>query len=325
MKEVSPKKPAHNGWNRFLLITLTFLLVLCTYATVLRDNFLTAAKAYVFLKEAKVFVVTADIVKSEINAKLPESIKDNYIKNAVVAKLLDIVVTPENVAKVAEPGINAAYRLAKAPTDIENNKVVLDTSQYKTQASEYIPSLGLPKVITEAANDLIAAVPAELTLVDLEKRPNSLLATFIRIREMMKTINDIANVLWVITIINLLALVVVNLKSLGRLLHSLGWSFGVAGSLIVVGSYIFTPIIGAIVPQSTDPVIGNSMNTLVNNITAQYFVLTRGYGWLFIIIAAVACLAYWLVNTKRAKELFAGGFDKFKQTLGIDKSKGHKA
>lgn len=324
MKETASIKPAHNGWNRFLLILLTILLVVCTYATVLRDNFLTGAKAFVFLKEAKVFVTTAEIVKSEINNKLPASIKDNYIKNAIVSKLLDIVVTPENVAKVAEPGINAAYKLAKAPTEIENNKVVLDTSQYKKQASEYIPGLQLPKVITEAANDLVNAVPDNLTIVDLQKRPNALLATFIRIRDVMRTINDITNVLWVLTVINLLALVIVNLKSLGRLLHSIGWSFGVAGSIIVVGSYIFPPITSSVIPQSTDPVIGNAMNTMVNNITYQYFALTRGYGWLLVVIAAFACLAYWLINTKRAKELLSGGFDKFKQTLSGKPTKSHK-
>lgn len=324
MKESTTKTPAHNGWNRFLLILLTILLVVCTYATVLRDNFLTGAKAFVFLKEAKVFVTTAEIVKSEISAKLPDSIKNNYIKQAIANKLLDIIVTPENVAKVAEPGIDAAYKLAKAPTDIENNKVVLDTTQYKKQASEYIPGLQLPKVIIDEANDLINAVPNDLTIVDLQKRPNSVLATFIRIRDLMRTINDVTNVLWILTVVNLLALVLVNIKSMGRFLHSLGWSFGVAGSIIVVGSYILPPITTAVVPQSTDPVIGNAMNTLVSNITNQYFVLTRGYGWLLIIIAVFACLAYWLINTKRAKELLAGGFDKFKQTLVGKSPKPHK-
>lgn len=325
MKEATVTKPAHSGWNKFLLILLTVLLVLCTYATVLRDNFLTGAKAFVFLKEAKVFVTTAEIVKSEINAKLPDSIKNNYIKQAIVSKLLDIIITPENVAKVAEPGINAAYKLAKAPTDIENNKVVLDTTQYKQQASEYIPGLQLPKVITDAANDLVNAVPNDLTIVDLEKRPNSILATFIRIRDLMRTINDVTNVLWVLTIINLIALVLVNIKSIGRLLHSFGWSFGVAGSIVVVGSYIFPPIATAVVPQSTDPIIGNAMNTMVSNIIYQYFVLTRGYGWLLVLIAVFACLAYWLINTKRAKELLSGGLDKFKQTISGKTSKAHKS
>ena len=325
MKEVTTTKPAHSGWNKFLLILLTVLLVLGTYATVIRDNFLTGAKAFVFLKEAKVFVSTAEIVKSEINAKLPASIKDNFIKQALVGKILDIVVTPENVAKVAEPGINAAYKLAQAPTDIEGNKVVLDTSKYKQQASEYIPSLQLPKVVTDAANELVKSVPNDLTIVDLEKRPNSILATFIRIRDMMRTINDITNILWVLTLINLIALVVVNLKSIGRLLHSLGWSFGVAGSVVVVGSFIFPPIMSSVIPQSTDPVIGNAMNTMVNNIIYQYFVITRGYGWLLVVIAALACLAYWLINSKHAKELLSGGYVKLKSTMSGKTSKPHKS
>lgn len=323
MNEANSIKPAHNGWNKFLLILLSILLVLCTYGTVLRDNFLTAAKAFVFLKEAKVFITTAEIVKAEISAKLPDSIKNNYIKQAIVAKLLDIIITPENVAKIAEPGINAAYKLAKAPTDIEKNKVVLDTSQYKKQASEYIPSLQFPKVITETANDLVNAVPNDLTIVDLQKRPNSILATFIRIRDMMRTINDAVNTLWILTILNIIVVVLVNLKRIGQMLYGFGWSFGVAGSIIVVGSYIFPPITSSIIPQSTDPVVGNSMSTLTNNVVSQYFYLTRGYGWFLVVIALLACLACWLINTKRAKELFMGGFDKFKQAVGLRKPKSH--
>lgn len=317
------KKPAQNHWGRLLLITLTILLILCTYLTILRNNVSTGANAFVFLKEAKVFVVTTDIVKAEIAERLPDDIKKNYIKNTVASRLLDVIITPESVAKVAEPSINAAYRVAKEPTKISNNQVVLETDKYKNQALEFIPTIQLPGAITDVANRLVGSIPDQLTLIDLQKRPNSILATFIQIRDTIRTISNIVNILWVLVVVNILLLIAVNIKTPGRILRTISWVLGVTGLVIVIGSYIFAPIINIIFLQNIDTISGNSLNTLTSNIANHYFLLTRGYGWLYIATAVVAYIAFWFISSERPKELFASNYNKFKQTINIGKSKTH--
>ena len=205
--ETSPTPARHTGWNRLLIFVLALALLSIGYLSVVQNTFASAGSLQTFLRDAKAFNYTADIVQAEISDRLPQKIKDNVIEQALIAKFMDFVITPENVERLADPGIKILYKTANTPTSIINNKVVIDTTTYKAQASSYIASLKLPDAITQPGQDLVGSVPTQLTLVDITKHPNSPLALLIRMRNGLRTVHTILIVSWWVTVISLLVLV----------------------------------------------------------------------------------------------------------------------
>lgn len=280
----------HTGWLRFLGFVLVVALILCSYLSVLQANFSTAAKTMVFLRGAKVLESSADIIKAEVNDKLPDGIKNNFIKNAIAQKLLDIIVTPENLAKVAEPGLKIAYQVTtKAPTEIQNNQVVLNTQQYKTQAEQFVGSAKLPEVLSQPIDSIIQATPNQLTLVsNVKDSQTNPLVLMIRMRNTLNMINAGVTLMWWIIILDILGIIALSWRQYRRLLHTAAWTFGAAGLFIVVASYMFPPILTLVVPQSTDALIGGQLNDLMANVTNFLFNQTRSYGLFFVLIAIIA-------------------------------------
>jgi len=293
--ETSPTPARHTGWNRLLIFVLALALLSIGYLSVVQNTFASAGSLQTFLRDAKAFNYTADIVQAEISDRLPQKIKDNVIEQALIAKFMDFVITPENVERLADPGIKIIYKTANTPTSIINNKVVIDTTTYKTQASNYIASLKLPDAITQPGQDLVGSVPTQLTLVDITKHPNSPLALLIRMRNGLRTVHTILIVSWWVTVISLLVLVLLNLHNLQRLCKSLAWGFGIPAVVIIVGSWLFPVLIAILGPKSTDPIIGDSTNGLVNSLITNAFAATRNFGFICLVIAVITGLIYTFV------------------------------
>lgn len=295
MEKVANKESQNTKWTKALFVILGALMVLSTYTAILRNNLITSERAFGFLKESQAFAVVADMTKAEIEGRLPDDLQSNFIRSAVASRVLDFIVTPESVAKLAEPGLRVAYRLAKLPTNVHNDKIVLDTVQYKEQAREFVPTLQLPTTIANTANRLVDATPDQLTIISLEKKSGSILAVFIKVRDTIRTINTTAVVLLILVIINILALIIINTKNIKRLLLPVAYLFGTVGLIVIVGSYAFTPIISVLLPLGADS-SAESLNTLATNIIQHFFFLTRGHGWIFILLAISIFSIHWLVN-----------------------------
>lgn len=283
----------HSGWTKLLAVIASIAIIVCTYGTVLRDNFATAAKLVVFMKNAQTFVHISDAVKAEVSANLPQSVKDNFLQNALAEKLLDVIVTPENVAKVAEPLLTATYKVAdKTDATIKNDNVIIESGKYKTQASKFVSDSKLPQVLTDPLNSLINSVPNDIKIVDGQKNPDSPLLLMVKLRMAFQKLNAVVNVLWWVIILSLLGIVALNWRNYRSVLRSIGLSLGITGLIITIGSWMFAPVMLIFLPQSTDPVIGNTLNQATADIINQYFLLTRPYGFFLLIVGVVLYVLY---------------------------------
>jgi len=321
MKITPDPVKSHKFWNKLILILLAVLLVLASYMTILRDNFASGAKTYLFLKEARAYENIADLAKIEIRSNLPENIKNNFVKRAVVEKIMEIVITPENVSKVAEPGLIALYKLSDKAASLAGEKIVIDTAEFKKQANEYLPALGLPAGFTEATNDFVKAVPNQITIIDVDKNPNSPIAAFVKIREAYKGLNTATNVLWVLIITALAALVAINIRAGQKILSTITWSFGVAGGLMLAMSYAITPIVVSIIPQNPSPAINSATTNLVADALDYFLMVSRSYGWTMIVIALLALGSKLLLSNDSVKTALKGGYQKIVSTVKGTKPK----
>ena len=303
MKDKTQTK-THSGWNRLLLALLVVVLILASLLTVFRNNFSTGTKAYLFLKESQAIENITELTKVELRNNMPESIKSNFIKNALVNKVVDIVVTPENVSKIAETGLVNLYKLSDKAADIATKKIEFDTTIFKSQAEQYIPSLGLSESLTATTLDFVKSVPNNVIIVNVEKQPNSPIATFLKIRNAYKGINMTTNILWLVVLLSLIGVIIINRKSLRKVLRSIYWSFGIAGAFVLLASYIVPPIANSFLPSTGNASESTAIGNLVDGIINNYFGLVRGFAWLYIIVAAVALLINFLIGSDKVKETY---------------------
>lgn len=292
------KKP-HAGWNRVVLVILTTTLVLVSFATVLRDNFTTGAKSYLFLKESRAFDNIAQIAKNDISNNLPDNIKNNFIKRAIITKIMDIIITPENVSKVAEPAIIRLYKLSGEATKIADKQIVFDTTIFKSQAKDYLPAVGLPQGLADTTSDFVNSIPNTITILDVENNPNSPLAILVKLQSAFRAISTVTSALWLAVVVSILAALLLNVKNLRRLLKTYYLAFGISAGLVLGLSYGGPAITASLLPATTPT------NALVNNLVNNFCLMTQGYGWILLSIAAATLAISWLTKTTKAKQLIA--------------------
>lgn len=314
MADENKTKLKHSGWNRVLITLLSVLLILTAFVTILRDNFISSSKAYLFLKEANAFENVANLTKDAIRSNLPEKVKNNLLEKAIIEKLMDIVITPENVAKIAEPGIKSLYKESGKIASLADENISYDTVAIKEQAQKYLPTLGLPSAFAQASEQFIEAVPNEIKVLDVKKHPNSPLALFVKLRNAYKALNATTNVLWVLVVINIIGILLLNLRSIARMFRSYSWAFGAAGVISLAISYL-APQLASVFMRSGANATEQDINSLVQNLLTHYFDLMRGYGWLFVVIALMSLVAYYLLNSKGAKKLLQNGTRGFVDTM----------
>ncbi len=290
-------KRTYSGWNRVVLFILTITLVLVSFAFVIRNNFTTGAKSYFFLKESHAFDNIAQIAKNELNDNLPDNIKNNFIKRAIVAKITDTIVTPENVAKVAEPAIIKMYNLSGEDTKLVDKKIVFNTYAFKSQAEQYLPAVGLPQGLADTTSQFIKSVPDTIRILDIAENPNSPLALIVKLQSIFKIISTITNALLWVIIIGMLSVFLLNIKNFARLLKTYCFAFGISGAIVLAISY-GGPMISSSLLTESDPA-----NALANNLIDNFCRLTRSYGWVLLSIGAGALLISLVSNTALARKL----------------------
>jgi len=313
------QKNNHIVWNRVLLTLLSILLVVTSFVVILRDNFISSSKAYLFLKESQAFENVAELAKDTVRNNLPDKVKNNFIEKALIEKIMEIVITPQNIAKVAEPGIQGLYNLSGKAANLADKNISFDTRPIKTQAQQYIPSLGLPKAFVDASDEFVKSVPDEITILDVKKNPNSPLAIFVKLRNAYRTLNTLANILWILVVINIISLIAVNIKNISRMLKSFAWAFGSAGVASLILSYLSPQLASLFIgtgTNSTDQSIAN----LVNGLIQHYFKLMNSYGLLYIVIGVIAAAGYFVTNSKRGQVVLSEGPKKIIAKLKLKKS-----
>jgi hypothetical protein len=306
------KTKTHSGWNRLLIIIFSISLILGSLLAVFKNNFSNGAKTYLFLKEANAYENISELAKVEINNNLPDSIKSNFIKKALIEKVIDTIITPENVSKIAEPGLVNLYKLSDKAASLASKKIEFDTVDIKKQAEQYLPKLGLSTSFTDTTLDFVKSVPDTVTIINVEKNPNSPLAIFLKIRAAHKAVNQATDIVWLIALLSLIGIIIINIKNISRLLSSIYWPLGVSGALILAITYILPPIALSFMPSVANADETSAINNLVSGLINNYLKLVRGYGWIYLLIALIALIVHWLINSTKAKELFSKAKDSIK-------------
>ncbi len=322
MKNESKTSPAkHRGWNRLVAVVITISLIVVCYGTALLNNFGTAAKLQNFLHESKSFSYTADIIKAEISDKLPPKIKNNVIELTLITKFMDYVITAENIEKLAQPGLRLTYKAANTPTSIQDNKVVIATATYKDQTISYINSLGLADALKEPAQSLINSVPQELTVIDNSKHPNNPIMVLIRMRDSLRFVDSMVNVLWWVIPIGFIIVLLLNLRNLRRLSKTLAWIFGTPAVVILLGSWLFPGLIGVFGARNNDPVIGEQVNGLINSASSYLFATTRNFGLVCLVLGVIFTLVYLFLPMQKIQHQLDSQLDALSKKVHGSKKK----
>ena len=248
-----------------------------------------------FLQNARVYDNVSTIVKLEIQSYYPGIIKNNVILSSLANKLVDTVVTPDLIANVAGPALRLSVRFAQAPTAIINNKVVIATAIYKQQAVQVLRDFGLPKFIVVNAQLIIDNVPARITLVDLQKHPNSIFGMIIKIRTFLQYNTAALQISWMVLIALVIIIFLDTIHRIKDFFAALWWAFGISGILIVGLYFIRYWIMGMFLPTTEDALV-MAQNTLVTDAVSYILREVRNIGVIYIAVAAMSFLLWRFFN-----------------------------
>jgi hypothetical protein len=80
---------------------------------------------------------------------------------------------------------------------------------------------------------------------------------------------------------------------------------GVAGAVVLLITYVVPPIANSFLPSTGNAAESTAIDNLVNGIINNYLGLVRGFAWLYIVIAAIALLVHFLINSEKVKETYS--------------------
>ncbi len=301
------------GFFNIILVVLLFItLITFPFFKVINSNFRDVPSMLNFLSRANVYNNASQIVKLEVQAYYPERIKNNFVLYGLANKLVDYVVTPGLIEKAATPALRATVAFAQAPTSIVSNKVVVQTAPYKAQASSTIGELGLPRILVNTINLAINSVPTQLTLVNLEKHPNSPLAMIIRARTLLQHNETLLVVttfamffLWVV-------LIVYNMRHIKKLFEAIWLSLGSAFILVLILSLLIPWVVSMNLPGGANA-LGVAQNNLVTDIVNYFVNQIQAIMWWYAGFAVVSFVVWRFVKFEKIQSKL----DKFLKKLHI--------
>lgn len=252
------------GVNIFLTFVLTITLVALTFFSIIHSNFKDVPSMLSFFDRANVYTNASTLIKLEIQENYPATIRNNIILRSLTDELVKVIITPQLVSKVAKPALQASVAFAQSPTAIVDDKVVISTIPYKEQARQVVGDFGLPNIMTRSVGLLINALPQKLTLVDLQKRPNSVLGMIIKARSILAQNNAARISSWVVLIGVLLVSIFYNLRHVKKLVESLVIICLVSSGLYVLLWALIPVLFSMILPSPITPII-TAQNALVTD------------------------------------------------------------
>lgn len=273
-----------------LLLVFTISLISISIFCVLTRNLKDVPSMMGFLKQANTFSHIADIARFEIRSYYPPVVANNFILRGVTDQAIDRIITPSLIEYGAAPALKLAYGFAKSPSSIINNKVVVDTNPYKTQAKQAIAEIGLPQIVVINADFLVDNLPPSLTLVDLEKNPNSVLGSIIKLRTFYENSQRWLSFSYVVLILSTFFMIALNLHRLKFMTNEFFIGTLVSGATILVATFVLPGIItmnlptGGGVIQAQNMLILDAMQVLLSKIRFIAYVYLGISLFLFLII-----------------------------------------
>lgn len=197
------------------------------------------------------------------------------------------------------------------PLSIQNNMLVIDTSGYKQQAATELASGTLPTEIVSIADRVIAAVPNQLSLVNLTESPNKVITTMIQLRALYTQIDTLNTAAWVIALLSFILIVAVNLTNLHRIFRTIGIVYLTAGIVVVIVSLIAPPVITSQLPVSSANLSSLYVNQMVTHASEYFFSMTRTPAMVFLVFGGVFYLvSHWKKAEKKMQKSVDQAIDK---------------
>lgn len=278
-------------FNIILVIVLCLTLLSYTFFKVINQNFQDVPSMLSFLSKAHVYNNVSQLVKLEIQNNYPKPIRNNFLLYGLANQLVNAVVTPSLIAQVTKPALQLSVAFAKSPTSIVNNKVVVATAPYKQQAAGTLQKFGLPKFLVVNAQLLLDSVPKQLVLVDLQKRPNSVLGLIIKARTLLQNNQMALGISWSVLLGVVAVIVVYNLRHLNNMLKALFIGFGAVG-IIVVTLYFLMPWILSTALSNTSTEILVVQNQLISDIVTYLVLQMRNISLYYIAFGVVTFMVW---------------------------------
>lgn len=302
----------------FAILHTVAIVILC-YTVFVVSIFSSPSALSAHLKQAGLFNDAALLVQAEIVDHFPQELKQRIILNALAVKLLEVVVTPQLIERAAEPALTIAAKIMEQPFTVQNSMLVIDTSGYKQQAATELASGTLPTEIVSIADRVIAAVPNELSLMNLSENPNKVITTVIQLRALYTHIDSANTIAWLVAIVTFILIVAFNLTNLHRIFRTVGMVYLTAGIVVVIVSLVAPPVITSQLPVSSANLSSLYLNQMVTHASEYFFNLTRTPAMVFLVVGAVL---YLISHWKRAEKKMQKSVDEAIDAVE-DKFDGH--
>ncbi|MEI7690258.1 MAG: hypothetical protein WCI63_01390 [bacterium] len=276
-----------------LVICQIIVLLLLVHMIILKGYLTNATKLQALFVEAKTYTYTAEIIKTEIESRLPERIQNNIVEKAIVTKALDYFITPKLVQNLSKKPVERVVKSLnkKGNTEIVNDKVVIDTSKYKDLINARLNGWGLSKDLNTLAKDTVASIPAQISVVDLEKNPNSGIGYLVKARTYINQLGNLIVAMSILLAIFVAGVLYVNRKNLLIALRASGWVLGISGGLMVLLSYFGSPAISSTMAVINPTTAEMLFKNMVLAIGTNYVHAPGPLGAIFLIGGVVILIA----------------------------------
>lgn len=277
------------------VLTTTLALILLPYFNIFKTTFTSSENTMDFFRNASTFNYTSQIIKSEIQARLPEKVQQNLLERSIINRLVDLIVTPQLIENIAEPLIKFQInRLqSKQVFTLSSNNVEFNLQPYKQNLTNYIDSYNLAEGIETTITDFVNSVPNTITVVNGQDNPDSVVLKLVKLREGYHNLLLINTVLWTVVFVGAVLLIVLNYNDLRRLFRIFAKLFTTSAVVVLLLSYILPPLLANLIPTNLSENSGSEISQLINSIITQYFSMSREYVWWYAGLALLCCLLAW--------------------------------
>jgi len=259
----------------FLIVIETISIFILVYTLLIKSMFASIDTLNTNLANANVYSHLSTMIKEVVIAHIPNTQHD-AITNAIAISVINAVVTPELIQQLGKPTLKVAVNWIAKPATISNNKIVIDTTQYKQQLKQVAQEKDLPQFLAPVGQQLEKAIPNQISIIDLNKNPHGIIQGIVRAKMFYQHINTLNTVAIWTAIISFFALIAINLRSIKRFLKTLAIGIATVSVVVLILSFLIPYVILPLFPVTNiDPVIKDEFNMMIQDIGNYLFAATR--------------------------------------------------
>jgi hypothetical protein len=262
------------------------VVALLIFSTVLLSYFGSVSTLNKVLKDSGSYSQLSEITQSKVVELIPADVKNSPIAYGAINWGVNRFITPGLIEQLATPTLNGLVRLAKTPTTIVGSEIMIDTTQYKAKLSTDVNGLNLPKSLKKAGDSFAQAIPSQLKVVDLNKRPNSVLAKVLKAKARLHQLRGAVIFLGSVAALLALLLVIWSQKTINQILRTLSVATLAGGGATLVACGLLAFYINSVGLYSGGAIIDSQVNTLLVGLSSYFLNDVAWWGWLLTLLGA---------------------------------------